>query len=144
MAEPLKRLLRSLNAAGVEYIVIGGHAVGFHGYPRATKDLDLLYLQTEDNARRIADCVSERVDGVTYEDFMGPPAEFAVLRFKGERVDLLPEIDGVSTREALERAVPGVLFGVPTRFISKADLLANKRSAARPQDAVDADAIEDE
>ncbi|MFW6050391.1 MAG: hypothetical protein ACODAU_04410 [Myxococcota bacterium] len=143
MAEPLRRFLRSLNEGGVEYAVVGAHAVAYHGYPRATRDLDILYLQAEDNVRRLAACVAERVPGVSPEDLMGPADEFAILRFMGERVDLLPEIAGVSTPEALRRAVPGVLFGEPTRFIAKQDLIANKRSTGRDRDRVDADAIDD-
>jgi hypothetical protein len=68
MAEPLRRFLRSLNDAGVEYVVVGAHALAYHGYPRATQDLDILYLQTEENARRLADCIAERVVDVSHED----------------------------------------------------------------------------
>jgi hypothetical protein len=143
MAEPLRRFLRSLNEAGVEYAIVGAHAVAYHGYPRATQDLDILYLQTEQNARRLAPCVGERIPNVSHEDLLGPADEFVILRFLGERVDLLPEIAGVSTADALRRAVPGVLFGEPTRFIAKQDLIANKRSTGRDQDRVDADAIDD-
>jgi hypothetical protein len=143
MAEPLRRFLRSLNDAGVEYVVVGAHALAYHGYPRATQDLDILYLQTEENARRLADCIAERVANVTPEDLMGPAEEFAILRFMGERVDLLPEITGVSTVDVLRHAEPGVLFGEPTRFIAKRDLITNKRSTGRDRDRVDADAIDD-
>jgi hypothetical protein len=40
MADTLTEFLRSLNTSGVEYAVVGGHAVMFHGYPRSTQDLD--------------------------------------------------------------------------------------------------------
>lgn len=143
MAEPLKRFLRSLNDAGVEYAVVGGHAVGFHGYPRATLDLDILYRQAADNAQRLALAVGRHVKVNGPDDFLGPPEEFVVVRFHGEKVDLLPEVDGVATADVLAHAVPGVLFGEPTRFMSRNDLLANKRATGRPKDAVDADMIED-
>lgn len=142
MAEPLKRFLQSLNAAGVEYVVVGAHAVAFHGYPRATQDLDILYAQTKENAERLAECVRAKVPNASADDLLGPPDEFAIVRFQGERVDLLPEVAGVSTTEVLSRAIEGVLFGVPTRFISKSDLLTNKRATKRPRDAVDADELE--
>jgi hypothetical protein len=142
MADPLKRMLHSLNEAGVEYAVVGGYAVGFHGYPRATQDLDIIYRQSEDNAVRLAAAVGRHVKVDTHEAFLGPPDELIVIRFHGEKVDRLPEIDGVKTDDALARAVPGVLFGEPTRFICRDDLLANKRATGRPKDAVDADIIE--
>ncbi len=142
MAEPLKRFLQSLNAAGVEYVVVGAHAVAFHGYPRATQDLDILYVQTEQNARRLTECVRDRVPSAKPEDLLGPSDEFAVVRFHGERVDLLPEIDGVSTTDVMTRAVDGILFGEPTRFISRDDLLTNKRATRRSRDAADVDELE--
>jgi hypothetical protein len=143
MAEPLRRFLRSLNESGVEYAVVGGHAVGFHGYPRATQDLDVLYAQTDENARRLADAVGRHVRVSGPEDFLGPVDELLTVRFHGEKVDLLPEIAGVQTGDAIERAVPGVLFGEPTRFLSREDLLKNKRATGRPKDAVDADTLEE-
>lgn len=143
MAEPLRRFLRSLNAAGVDYVVVGGHAVGFHGYPRATQDLDVLYDQTEENALRLAEAVGKHVQVASHQVFLGPADELIVIRFHGEKVDLLPEIDGVETPTVLARAVPGILFGEPTRFVCREDLLKNKRATGRPKDAVDAQMIED-
>jgi len=142
MAEPLLEFLRSLNANGVEYAVVGGHAVMFHGYPRSTQDLDILYLQSADNARRLARVVSVYIPEAESDDFLGDPSEFIVLKVLGEHVDLLPEIAGVSTQEVLLNAVPGVLFGEPTRFIDRALLLTNKRATGRLKDAADAEELE--
>ena len=143
MVEHLKRFIRSLNEAGVEYTIVGGHAVGFHGYPRATQDLDILYVQNEANARRLSSAVGRHVTVAGPEDFLGPADELLTLRFHGEKVDLLPEIDGVETAPAMQRAVSGVLFGEPTRFLSRDDLLRNKRATGRPRDGVDADMLEE-
>src|SRR5205085_5947624 len=47
-----KEFLRLLNAHGVEYLLIGGYAVGYHGYPRATGDIDIWIELNPDNAAR--------------------------------------------------------------------------------------------
>lgn len=142
MADTLTELLRSLNASGVEYAIVGGHAVMFHGYPRSTHDLDILYRQTQDNAERLAKVVAAWVPDATRDDFLGPSDEFIALKVHGEHVDLLPEIAGVPTDHVLRSAVPGVLFGEPTRFIDRASLLINKRATGRLKDAADAEELE--
>ena len=105
-----QRFLRSLNSAGVDFVVVGGHAGMFHGNPRSTDDLDLLYRQSEDNAQRLARSVVPFVPATTADDFMGPADEFAIIRTGGVRIDLLPEISGVSTDEALDTAIEAMLF----------------------------------
>lgn len=97
MAEPFDEFLRSLNANGVEYVVVGGHAVMLHGYPRSTDDLDILYSQFQVNAERLTAAVAAYVPEATPEDFLGPSDVFITLMLRGHRLGLLPEIDGVVT-----------------------------------------------
>ncbi|MGB0678322.1 MAG: hypothetical protein ACPGUV_01505 [Polyangiales bacterium] len=59
-----QRLLRLRNAAGVEYAVVGGHAVMLYGYPRSTDDLDILFVQSEANAARLAQAIKHPMAGV--------------------------------------------------------------------------------
>lgn len=142
MADPLQRFLRSLNANGVEYVVVGGHAVMLHGYPRSTDDLDILYAQSRTNAERLAAAVASYVPEATAEDFLGPPDEFVTLTVRGRRIDLLPEIGGVATDDVLRKRVAGTLFGEPTHFIDVSSLLINKRATGRLKDAADAEELE--
>ena len=53
LTKDFKEFLRCLNARGVEYLVIGGHAVAFHGYPRETADLDVWVAVNSKNASLI-------------------------------------------------------------------------------------------
>lgn len=142
MIETLTEFLRSLNANEVEYAVVGGHAVMFHGYPRSTRDLDILFRQSEENARLLARVVQAFVPAAESADFLGEPDELLVLRIRGEHVDLLPEIAGVSTEDVLAKAVQGRLFGEPTRFIDRGSLIQNKRATGRLKDAADAEELE--
>ena len=64
MAEPLlpqdfREFLRLLNAKGVEYLLVGGHAVGYHGYPRATADMDIWISATPESASKLAGAFRE-------------------------------------------------------------------------------------
>ena len=137
-----QKVLRSLNNAGAEFVVIGGHAVMFHGYPRSTDDLDLLYTQSSENSEKLARAIAPFVAGVTAADFMGPADEFAIIRTGGVRIDLLPEIDGVNTELALSSAVDTQLFGEPVRMISRALLIANKSATSRLKDKADVEELE--
>src|SRR5689334_16003927 len=59
LTKDFKEFLQSLNAHGVEYLVIGGHAVAFHGYPRATADLAVWVAVNQDNAIRLVAALRE-------------------------------------------------------------------------------------
>lgn len=142
MAEPFDEFLRSLNANGVEYVVVGGHAVMLHGYPRSTDDLDILYSQSQANAERLAAAVAAFVPEAAPEDFLGPSDEFITLTLRGHRIDLLPEIAGVVTASVLQQRVAGRLFGEPTHFIDLGSLLTSKRSTGRLKDAADVEELE--
>ena len=137
-----QKVLRSLNNAGAEFVVIGGHAVMFHGYPRSTDDLDLLYPQSADNSEKLARAIAPFVPGVAPADFMGPKDEFAIIRTGSARIALLPEIDGVDTKLALSSAIHTELFGEPVRMISRALLIANKSATSRLKDKADVEELE--
>ena len=69
MDEPLLtddfgEFLRLLNASRVDYLLVGGYAVGLHGYPRATVDLDVWVRATEENAARIIEALPRESRGV--------------------------------------------------------------------------------
>ena len=89
--------LESLNASGVEYVVVGGIALAHHGVVQ--------------------------------------------LGFPPGRIDVLTSIDGLTWDEVDAGAVAGDYGGVPVRFISRADLIRNKRAAGRPQDIADVERL---
>jgi predicted nucleotidyltransferase len=59
LTKDFKEFLQSLNDHGVEYLVIGGHAVAYHGYPRATADLDVWVAVHPDNATRLVSALRQ-------------------------------------------------------------------------------------
>jgi hypothetical protein len=137
-------LLSTLNAAEVRYLVVGAYAVGIHGRPRATKDLDVWVDATPENAARVIAALTAfgaPIAGIEATDFAQPGTGFMMGR-PPLRIDILTKIAGLTFATAWPRRVTGSFDGIPTPIIGLEDLLANKRAAGRPQDLADVTALE--
>jgi predicted nucleotidyltransferase len=138
LPDDFNEFLRSLNDHDVKYMVVGGHAVSFHGYPRFTHDVDVVILPDEPNARALLAALSDfgfaDVE-LGIGDFLKPTT--VVLGRPPDQIDIMTFIKGVDVYEAWARRVPGVLDGVDVAFIAKQDLIANKRAVGRPEDLAD-------
>jgi hypothetical protein len=137
-------LFRCLNARKAEYLVVGGYAVAFHGYPRFTGDLDLFVNPDPGNASRVLAALDDfgfSGLGLTREDFT-TPEQLVSLGYPPERVDIVSAIDGVSWRDAWAARFPGSFGGVDVFFIGRSELVRNKRASGRPQDRLDADILD--
>jgi hypothetical protein len=137
-------LLTALNAAEARFLVVGAYAVGVHGRPRATKDLDVWIEASADNARRVMQAL--RDFGAPLGDLIEGDLETPGTGFKmGEppsRIDILTQIEGVHFEEAWPRRIETSFGAVKCGVIGRTDLLANKRAAGRPQDLADVLALE--
>jgi len=139
-----KELLECFNAHGVEFVVVGAHALAVHGRPRATGDLDLLMRPDLENAKRVLAALNDF--GFPSMGF-GPegiavPDQVVQLGVPPVRIDILTSISGVSWEEAWASRVSGKIGGVPVQVIGRDAYIANKRAAGRPKDLVDADEVE--
>jgi hypothetical protein len=131
--------LKLLNSNGVEYLVIGGIAVGYHGYPRATGALDIWVRQSPDNADRLVKALRDfgfsgadvRRERILEQD--------AMLRmgFPPVRIEVLTAISGVEFGDCYPRRVQAMLDGVPVDLISLADIKRNKAASGRLKDRND-------
>jgi hypothetical protein len=137
-------LLTGLNAAEARFLVVGGYAVGVHGRPRATKDLDVWIEASAENARRVMQAL--RDFGAPLGDLAEGDLATLGTGFKmGEppsRIDILTQIEGVLFEDAWPRRIETSFGSVKCAVIGRADLLANKRAARRPQDLADVAALE--
>ena len=70
------------------------------------------------------------------------PGQVIQLGYPPVRIDLVTSIEGVSWEQAAAGAVEGAYGGTPVRFLGRAELIANKKAAGRPQDLADADRLE--
>ena len=137
-------MLKCLNKAGVDYIMVGGWAVNLHGYVRATIDLDIWILADQENARKVYAALGEfgaPLGEVKPEDFAQHGTIFQI-GVAPCRIDVINKIDGVKYAEASPRAIQKTIEGVPVRIISREDLIVNKRASGRTKDLADAEILE--
>jgi hypothetical protein len=145
----IKDCLTALSAAGVEFVVVGAHALGVHGRVRGTGDLDLLVRASPENARRLEIAIREFA-GTSLEYFGVSVEELSVERvgfFIGvepDRIDLMTAIAGVRFDRVWRRRVPSEMEGVPVSVIGFEDLIAAKRASARKRAPGSPKAMQDE
>jgi predicted nucleotidyltransferase len=143
LPEDLKQRLRAFNATGVEYLIVGGYAVGIYAEPRATKDLDIFIRPESGNSERVYRALASYgapLEGLSAADFTDPGAIFQV-GVAPARIDILPCIDGVTFDEAWEQRVEVMLDGVATHVISSGHLMQNKLRSGRMRDLADVETI---
>lgn len=134
-----RELLVLLNRRKVEFVVVGGYALAFHGLPRYTGDMDLFIHATVENAERLLQALRDfgyPAKEVTPEEFQQPGKVFMMGRLP-VRIDFLTSIDGVSWEQAEKGKSPGQYGGVDVFYIGRKEFLANKEAAGRPKDLVD-------
>jgi len=138
-----KELLAFLNAHRVEYVIVGGYALAYHGFPRFTADLDILVKPDLENSSRVVQALEEfgfEASGLSPEDFQ-QPERVVQLGVPPVRVDILTSLTGVSWDEVSSGRVEGAFGDVPAHFIGRDQLIANKRALGRKRDLADLEAL---
>jgi predicted nucleotidyltransferase len=134
-----KEFLRLLNSKGVEYLLVGGYAVSYHGYPRATGDMDIWIAQNRANAEKMVEVLQE---------FGFPVQELSPNLFLvGERIirmgvppfriEIFTTVSGVTFQECYAKRVKTLIDKVPVNMIELNDLKRNKRASGRTKDIDD-------
>ena len=144
LSRDLRELLKCFLCHDVRFLIIGGHAVSYHGYSRFTKDLDLWIERSDSNALKIVAALREfgfDFEGLSPEMFTAESSMTQICR-EPNRVDILHTIEGVKFSDCYPRSLRANIDGTPMPIISKADLLLNKIATARPQDLADADQLQ--
>ena len=146
LPEDFRDLLIEMHDAGAEFVVLGGHAVAYHGHPRATKDLDVLVRASPANAARVYRALA--LFGAPLGMFEVGEADFATydgvlqIGLPPRRIDILNRADGITFDEAMAAHASFELEGRRIPVIGLPALLKNKRAAAREQDLADVKALE--
>jgi len=140
-------MLRALDDAGVEFLLVGAHALSFHGILRATGDIDFFVRPTTENARRVIEALIAFgapvvAHGVSISDFERPDSVYEI-GLPPRRIDLLTSISGVEFEDAWASREHASLAGVDVSVIGRDALIRNKRAAGRDEDRLNADAPED-
>ena len=139
-----EQLLRSLAAARVDFIVIGGIAGGLHGAARATYDLDVVYARDAQNLARLVGALAPlnpylrgAPPGLPFKwdaDTLVRGLNFTLTTSAGD-IDLLGEVTGGGPYEdLLPQTIDVEAFGITCRCVTLPKLIALKRAAGRPRD----------
>lgn len=142
--EDFKEFLRLLTECAVEYLLIGGYAVGYHGYPRATADIDIWVAISPGNAERLT-AVFRRFglsEAAIPKDAFLIPGKIIRMGLPPMRIEVLTEIDGVAFSDCYAERVHASIDGMSVNLISKEHLLLNKRASGRFKDLDDVEHLE--
>jgi len=138
-----REFIALLNSNGVKFLIVGCHAVAFHGHPRFTGDLDIWVAIDPANARRIQKVLIEFGFGRLFDakDFEIPGYAIQLGR-PPYRIDILTSIDKGDFKRAYAGKKAITIAGLKLPFIGLKELIVNKRAAGRPQDSADVDKLE--
>ncbi|MCX6296696.1 MAG: hypothetical protein NTX97_11650 [Bacteroidetes bacterium] len=138
--------IKILNKHHVEYMIIGGYAVGLHGYPRYTGDLDIWIKISETNANKMLTVLNEfgvHIPNLTKEDFLREnPLSGVHFGREPLRIDILNTIDGVKFEACYPNKQTTVFEGTTIHYIHFNDLKKNKLSSGRTKDKADIEELE--
>lgn len=132
-----------LNGRGVEYLLVGGYAVAFHGRPRFTNDIGFWVRADPDNAQRVLAAIEDFGFGglgLKPDDF-STPGRVVQLGVAPARLDIMTSIDGVEFAAAWPRRVESKHGETRLLVIHRDDLARNKKASGRPQDLIDLDTL---
>ena len=134
-----KEFLKLLNAHDVDYLLIGGYAVGYHGFPRTTADLDVWIRVDEGNARKLVAAFNEfglNLPEINTRKFLEPDRIFRI-GVPPIRLEIHSGIDGVEFDKCYANRVHDVIDDIPVMLIALEDLKSNKRASGRTKDLHD-------
>ena len=139
-----KEFLRSFNDHDVEYLLIGGYAVGYHGYPRATADIDVWVACNQSNADRIVEALKTfgfDVPELTPALFL---EEHRIVRMGRAplRIEISMSIDGVEFEACYRERIVDTIEGLEISIINLEHLKQNKRASGRLKDLADLDYLD--
>lgn len=139
LPQDFKDFLSLLNSHSVDYQLIGGYAVGYHGYPRATGDLDVWIGLNPENTVRLIRALQEfglDLPDSQKEIFLQENKVFRMGK-PPIRIELLTTISGVRFEDSYPNRVCAEIDGVSVNLISLKHLIENKKASGRPKDIDD-------
>jgi len=142
MPEDFKEFIQCLNSNDVQYLLVGGWAVGIYGHPRATKDIDFLISIDSENLEKLQKALFS---------FGAPPVDLEQFRERGYvirigsspiQIDLINEADGININDCFQRKKIINVDDTDIFLISRNDLIINKKASGRSTDIADVEKLE--
>ncbi len=139
LAQDFEDFVKLLNKHHVNYMVVGGYALAFHGKPRHTGDLDIWINRSETNAVKLVSAIKEfglASLGLTKSDFM-QEGYVTQIGYPPLRIDILNTIDGVKFEDAYPNKLIIDVDGIEIKYIGLREFIVNKTASGRSQDIAD-------
>jgi len=139
-----KDMLQVLLDNGVKFMLIGAYAMGAHGYPRATGDIDIWVEPSAENSARVYHAMEafgaplHEIDKTTF----ATPGVVFQIGVAPRRIDIITTISGVEFNDAYQQRQNVEMEGLSIPILSLGDLIKNKRATGRDKDRLDADQLE--
>jgi predicted nucleotidyltransferase len=139
LAQDFEDFVKLLNKHQVDYMIVGGYALAFHGKPRHTGDLDIWINCSEANAEKLVMAIQEfglASLGLSKSDFM-KEGYVTQIGYPPLRIDILNTIDGVTFDSAFPNKLLVDVNGLEVKYIGLNDFIVNKTACGRSQDIAD-------
>jgi predicted nucleotidyltransferase len=142
LPEEFKEFVQCLNENKIKYLLVGGWAVGIYGHPRATKDIDFLFSNDQENLNQMQKALDK---------FGAPPVDLEKFKETGYvirmgsspiQIDMINSADGIDINECFKRKTLMDIEGIKINVISIDDLIKNKKTSARNIDLADIEKLE--
>ena len=137
-------LLRAFIATDVRFLIVGAYALGLHGRPRATGDLDIWIDATPENALRVIRALTAfgaPVAEIREDDFARPGVTYQI-GLPPRRIDILTDLTGLTFSGAWPGRLRRPFGAVEVDFIGRAEFIRNKRLTGRLKDLADIEGLE--
>jgi hypothetical protein len=139
LPQDFRDFLKLLNFHEVKYLLVGGFAVGYHGYPRATGDMDIWIAVTSKNAQKMVIVLQEFGFNIPQlsPDLFLKRRQVIRMGMPPIRIEILTEISGVNFEECYNDRVVDFIDEIEVNIISCKNLKINKKASGRPKDLYD-------
>ncbi len=137
--EDYKEMLQLLLEEKVDFMIVGAYALGTHGYPRATGDIDIWVKPNKTNSKKLYKALARfgaPLDQIQIDEFATEGIVFQIGVIP-RRIDIITKIDGVTYEEADEDKIIVEIEGLRIPVISLEKLIKNKRATGRERDELD-------
>ncbi len=143
LPQDLQDFLKLLNSHRVEYLLVGGYAVGYHGYPRATGDMDIWVGVSSRNAKKLVAVVKEFGFDLPEVDENLFLQKNKVLRMGNVplRIELLTTLSGVDFQSCYKQRIVDTIDGIHIDIIDLENLIKNKKASGRHKDLDDVEKL---
>ncbi len=144
LSQDFSEFIELLQNHEVKYLVVGGYAMAYHGYPRFTQDIDFWIWINEENAERLLLVIKDfgmGSLGLKVEDF-DVADQVVQLGYPPNRIDIITSVDGLSFEQAYANKVEFLSSSVKINFIGFEDLIKNKTASGRLRDLADVEMLE--